>query len=237
MSTNALAHFIENDEKLCTIYKHWDGSPEDFGLEIIEFINSGKFVNCLGLDNNMLVFNGVGDCVAQLIAHIKDRPGDVYMYHPKDDLSTEYSYYLNFDEKVITVYSYFDEIFQGTFIEFVKKYSTLEHCSCGKLATWIYMPGFANDNSPFFCDDCVVTKDEGPCSCNFKHITSFTDDELKELKEGLDYKFVVKEDLIKLNPNAEVLNFVEGALIYYLNDNGRPYPCAEYEYNEEGFEK
>ena len=38
----------------------------------------------------------------------------------------------------------------------------IEHCKCGKLATWVYMP--KSEDYPFYCDKCVPRG----CSCNLE---------------------------------------------------------------------
>lgn len=92
-----------------------------------------------------------------------------------------------------------------------------ELCYCGKMATWIYMPGFGNGSSPFVCDDCVGRG----CSCNNHHI----DEDFLELPEGeenIDWKWVYQEE--------------KHSAWTYLDENKREYPCCEYFYEKEGFE-
>mgnify|MGYP003607208939 CR=1 FL=1 len=115
----------------------------------------------------------------------------------------------------------------------------LEHCDCGKVAVWCYIPGHTHGNN-YYCDDCVINKDDPPCSCNYKYISGFDEQELKEFKkltEGIDYRYVTEKDLTDLYPTFDTSNFQERTVIYYIDEKGRPYPCAEYWYDEDGFEK
>jgi len=103
----------------------------------------------------------------------------------------------------------------------------LELCDCGKVAVWCYMPGF-QEGSPYFCDDCISSPDDAGCSCNWHYSKSGRHDEI-ELPEGIegkDFKYIVREDITK-----------EDGIWIHLDEKGRPYPCAEYCYSEEGFEK
>lgn len=78
--------------KLCT---HGDGYPSSYGLELANFINSKEIVNGLnsGLDMDKIA-NGM-DCLgAQLIAHLKKKPGKYYLLplYPKKDDNGSYDY-------------------------------------------------------------------------------------------------------------------------------------------------
>lgn len=94
-------------------------------------------------------------------------------------------------------------------------------CDCGKLATWCYMPGYSNGDSPYHCDDCVPRG----CSCNHRYVTQdayhppLEQEDLPEGKEGKDWKWI------------------EPGVWAELDSRGREYPCAEHFYEEEGWEK
>ena len=94
-----------------------------------------------------------------------------------------------------------------------------EVCSCGKMAVWLYAPGFSSDSNPFFCDDCISSKDDKGCSCN--HNYAFGEvAELPEGVEGKDWKWVNQERGIWQG----------------LDERGRPFPCVEYDWDDEGFD-
>jgi hypothetical protein len=95
-----------------------------------------------------------------------------------------------------------------------------EKCDCGQKATWLYMPGF-REGSPFFCDSCV----HRGCSCNHRCIDinayhpPLDNPDIPEGVEGVDWKWV---ELDKVWCT--------------IDDQGREWPCCEYEYDNEGFE-
>ena len=91
-------------------------------------------------------------------------------------------------------------------------------CNCGKVAVWSYMPGFGNGANPHFCDDCVSSVNDEPCSCNHHYIEG----EMAEQPEGVEgvyWKWVE-----------------EGKIWVNLDAKKRPYPCAEYDYDEDGLD-
>jgi len=65
--------------KLVKLYRQYDGYPDGHGLEIAEFLSNGKLVNGLGMDSKITLFNGAGCLAAQLIHHLKDGPGGLYV--------------------------------------------------------------------------------------------------------------------------------------------------------------
>lgn len=91
-----------------------------------------------------------------------------------------------------------------------------KYCDCGKLATWLYMPGFSDSKNGFQCDDCVSRG----CSCMSHHLLN----EFETLPteedgiEGKDWKWLEKG--VEWTP---------------LDDKGRELPCVEYDYDENNF--
>ena len=89
-------------------------------------------------------------------------------------------------------------------------------CDCGKLATWVYMPSYRDSDNDFSCDDCVPRG----CSCNNRH-TGNDGEKLPEEEDGIegkDWKWVEKD--------------IEWTQI---DEQGREYPCCEYDYDEDNF--
>jgi hypothetical protein len=110
-------------------------------------------------------------------------------------------------------------------------------CDCGNLAVWIYAPGFSRGGNPFFCEDCISSSDNIGCSCNWHHMNvndfhpPISEPEIPEGIEGKDWKWVEfkgDEHMQKITKNDKIWQ--------YLDDRGRPYPCVEYFYDEEGFD-
>lgn len=105
-------------------------------------------------------------------------------------------------------------------------------CDCGNVAEWFYMPGYGNGANSYVCDDCVTSIDDEGCSCNY-HYTNIDDannlsagdvhyshPDLPEGIEGKDWRWVDKDRGCWIN----------------LDEKGRPYPCAEYDYEKGGHE-
>ena len=106
-------------------------------------------------------------------------------------------------------------------------------CDCGvNHAKWVYMPGYANGDSPYICDDCISSPEDVGCSCNWNYglpQEGLPTDE-PEGVEGKDWRWVEKEA-----DEYEAGITKEDGYWQYLDERGRPYPCAEYEYDEGGF--
>lgn len=84
MSTRSLAVF-ENAEgkEIMVMYKHCDGNLENYGEELIAFIDS------LSKED----FNGIECLIAQVIAKFKTGIGDIYIYPPGTrNMGEEYIY-------------------------------------------------------------------------------------------------------------------------------------------------
>ncbi|OIO62190.1 hypothetical protein AUJ83_03420 [Candidatus Woesearchaeota archaeon CG1_02_33_12] len=99
MSTRALVRFVNKEGKnVATIYKHFDGYPEGFGLDLANFLSDMVIVEGIDLVHRGHVANGfvhkghVADgmeCLAaQVVAFFKQGVGDVYLY-PSDTLESD----------------------------------------------------------------------------------------------------------------------------------------------------
>lgn len=106
----------------------------------------------------------------------------------------------------------------------------LEKCSsCEKTATWFYAPIFSGKKpeESFFCDEHVPRG----CDCNnyykeeFKLESEIDLDSIKFFKNVDNYqtKEVGKED--------------DWDYYTHVDEKGRLYPCCEYWYDENGWEK
>ena len=107
-------------------------------------------------------------------------------------------------------------------------------CECGKQAVWVYMPGYVDDSNPYSCDDCVVSpEDKIGCSCNWNYAKEQEGlpTDLPQGEEGKDWNWVEYEGDEFSPPITK-----EDGFWLELDERGRPYPCAEYEYSEEGFD-
>ena len=106
-------------------------------------------------------------------------------------------------------------------------------CDCGKMAVWVYLPGYSGGGNPYSCDDCVISEDDNiGCSCNWNYAK---DQEglpfdLPEGVEGKDWRWVEHE--------GEYMDKITKEDGYWINldERGRPHPCCEYMYDEDGFD-
>lgn len=109
-----------------------------------------------------------------------------------------------------------------------------ELCDCGKMAVWIYMPGYGDKSNPYSCDDCVISSnDKLGCSCNWNYGKE-QDGLPVDLPEGIenkDWRWIEFEGDEHMNPITK-----EDKYWIYIDERGRPYPCVEYEYSKNGFD-
>ena len=101
--------FSEKPNKtIVDIYHHWDGYPEGVGVTLASYLNDMKIVNGLGRDDTN-VANGLGCLAAQLIAELKDGPGNVYIEDPERPHGwLDYEYYVWGDDNKDIWISIFD---------------------------------------------------------------------------------------------------------------------------------
>ena len=93
MGTRALVHFYDNETELACIYRQYDGYPTGLGDELAELLKPFTVVNGLSPSSEGKIANGPGCLAAQIIAALKDRPGNVYLYPPGiSDVGEEYVY-------------------------------------------------------------------------------------------------------------------------------------------------
>ena len=112
MGTRSLTRVIETytdrnnkvvKQKLLTMYRQYDGYPSGMGMDLANFLESGKVVNGIGADSGR-VFNGAGCLAAQLVAEMKEGPGNIYVYPINArDCGEEYEYHIivDFDTKEV----------------------------------------------------------------------------------------------------------------------------------------
>lgn len=75
MGTRSTTRVYDGGEMVLALYCQFDGYPTGVGVQLAKFIASGKFVNGLSGDEKNKVFNGMGCFAAQLVAHLKEKPG------------------------------------------------------------------------------------------------------------------------------------------------------------------
>jgi hypothetical protein len=149
MGTRSLTTFIETRKdkdtkkvyknKIVTMYRQYDGYPTGHGVDLAEFLSKGKMVNGIGMAEKQLQFNGMGCLSAQVVAHMKDGSGGIYLQSASKGSGEDYRYEVisGYDETfkplgiTLKVYevgymrgeTYIDRakcIFEGTPQEFLK---------------------------------------------------------------------------------------------------------------------
>jgi hypothetical protein len=78
MGTRARVNVFEGNQLLLSIYKQYDGYPSGLGHELAVFCERKQIVNGLSGDTTN-VANGMGCFAAQLVKHLKDKAGDIYI--------------------------------------------------------------------------------------------------------------------------------------------------------------
>jgi hypothetical protein len=128
MGTRSITTIIDNQwpeskpEKLCTMYRQYDGYPSVHGLELFDFLSQFTIVNGIGLDHTRKIANGAGCLAAQMIAHFKQEPGGIYMTKTRTALDGEdYGYEITVTSALtidVVVRSHKGKIFGGSLHEF-----------------------------------------------------------------------------------------------------------------------
>lgn len=80
----------EQGDHLVSLYIQFDGYPSGVGQKLADFLGGKKLVNGYGDATSQTQANGMGCLAAQLIAHLKDGIGNVYVTEKGD--SQEYNY-------------------------------------------------------------------------------------------------------------------------------------------------
>ena len=124
----------KHPEKACVnMYRHYDGYPKGHGIELAEFLRDFRVVNGLGSEGETKIANGYGCLAAQIVAHFKTIPGNIYLYECNDDQDSwqnyTYTVYPKDGEPTwISIYSNLTEecIFVGTPEDLIEKYAETE---------------------------------------------------------------------------------------------------------------
>lgn len=95
MGTRALVRVFNGKAKpveLVCLYRQYDGYPDGLGEEVVDFVGPLTVTNGIQGDGGGTA-NGAGCLAAQLVAHLKDRVGGVYLHEPgTSDVGEEYEY-------------------------------------------------------------------------------------------------------------------------------------------------
>ena len=118
------------DKAVVNIYRQYDGYPEGMGLDLANFLSDFTIVNGLGSRGPAKIANGVGCLAAQLVAHLKDGPGNVYLIKSYGELGDNWEEYIytiypkENEPTYISIYSIYEKkcIFVGTSEDLQSKY-------------------------------------------------------------------------------------------------------------------
>lgn len=104
MGTRARINIIEDDAILVSIYRQYDGYPDGLGQEVADFAASMTVVNGISGGKPKNQANGMGCFAAQLIAHLKDGVGNVYIRNTEPQShGEEFVYNVSWNDKAIVI--------------------------------------------------------------------------------------------------------------------------------------
>lgn len=133
MGTRSLTVFVDVGEKkkkteIGVMYRHWDGYPQGMGQDLFEILKGYTITNGIPIGgNNWKLANGMGCLACQLIARMKDGPGNIYLYPAGTrDVGEQYIYTLRntpeTTDLILKVESCFGKrkvkLFKGLFCDF-----------------------------------------------------------------------------------------------------------------------
>lgn len=102
MGTRSLTRVFDDDKLVLAMYRQMDGYPEGMGADLAKFVVSGTFVTGISLTKQkpQPQFNGMGCFAAQLVKHLKEGAGGIYLVSA-DAEDQEYTYEIHggLDEK------------------------------------------------------------------------------------------------------------------------------------------
>jgi len=73
----------EEPETYVGIYRQYDGYPQGHGLDIAKFLSGMTVTNGIRTDTTQRIANGPGCLAAQIVAHLKESPGGIYLEPPQ----------------------------------------------------------------------------------------------------------------------------------------------------------
>ena len=117
MGTRSLTFVYEENTPIINMYRQFDGYISGHGLELAEFLMSGKMVNGIPVGSEGLLFNGMGCLAAQLICNFKKTVGGFYIY-PVDSTDCWQDYEYHVYENKVVVKNPTEVIFQGSWNDF-----------------------------------------------------------------------------------------------------------------------
>jgi len=120
MGTRSLTVFnneMDNSE-IVVLYRQYDGYPTGHGRDLLSFLNNMEIVDGISNTEKRRIANGMGCLSAQIVAYLKEAPGDFYLHSAGTrDIGEEFIYTLYYTEelriKVQDTYDDGSDLFDG----------------------------------------------------------------------------------------------------------------------------
>ena len=138
MATRAIINFVEREDGVSfsehpsvdkihmQMYHHYDGYPSGLGVKLASYLDGFNVVNGISLDLQGLIANGMGCLAAQLVGHLKEEPGNVYLQKPRELGWEDYQYFIwvkEYNDLWISIFNHKDEcVFVGKPNKLINKY-------------------------------------------------------------------------------------------------------------------
>ena len=111
MGTRSLTIFNNewDNEEIVVLYRQYDGYPTGHGRDLLSFLNNMNMVNGISNNEKRKIANGMGCLSAQIVAYLKEAPGDFYLHSAGTrDIGEEFIYTLYYTEelKIKVQYTY-----------------------------------------------------------------------------------------------------------------------------------
>ena len=127
MGTRSLTVFnneMDNSE-IVVLYRQYDGYPTGHGRDLLSFLNNMEIVNGISPNEKRKIANGMGCLSAQIVAYLKEAPGDFYLHSAGTrDIGEEFIYTLYYTKelriKVQDTYDNGNDLFDGNLNQYEK---------------------------------------------------------------------------------------------------------------------
>ena len=127
MGTRSLTVFnneMDNSE-IVVLYRQYDGYPTGHGRDLLSFLNNMEIVDGISNTEKRRIANGMGCLSAQVVAYLKEAPGDFYLHSAGTrDIGEEFIYTLYYTKelriKVQDTYDNGNDLFDGNLNQYEK---------------------------------------------------------------------------------------------------------------------
>ena len=138
MGTRSLTVFNNemDNEEIVVLYRQYDGYPTGHGRDLLSFLNNMEIVNGINNNEERKIANGMGCLSAQVVAYLKEAPGNFYLHSAGTrDIGEEFIYTLYYknDKLKIKVQDTYDkghDLFDGNMTQYNE---------------WLNTPGITGD--------------------------------------------------------------------------------------------